>query len=263
MSAKSILPFLFMAILLFIQLAACAKLLDSRRVTPSSLSTTADELTERDFSAALENCRPMWVDSVTNPDTPPLNWNLAEGPGLGQLPWEQQLQLGGYVAPNGRKIDVGWTFVSYDSFRTEHGRPPSSGLEIVEWLTTNSLHLQGVDLCQLSPEDLPMWFFNFINPQTGKLYSSFDGSIPEPGGLRFRKFADAEDCKRAYGERDGWQLYTKPGYIGGYEIIVSDSDPSQVLDTAIILQRVDLEPDATSGSITTQAEQEHSHPHPH
>jgi hypothetical protein len=245
-----------------LQLAACARLLDSRKAETSKTGPQTS-LEERDFSAALDLCQARWVDRNTNPDTPPLNWALAGDPvGLGNLPKMQQIQLGGYVAPNGKYVDFGWTLCTIDRFENEFGRRPDSGLEIVQWLSVNTPSFSGEDLGKLSPEAMPPWFFKFVNPQTGKLYKSFDGSIAEPGGVQFRKLIDAADCKRAYGNRDGWQLFSAPGFVGGDEVIVSDSDPSKVLDTAVVLKRVDLKPEAgITNQMTTSEDASHSHPH--
>jgi hypothetical protein len=162
---------------------------------------------------------------------------------LGDLPKEQQLQLGGYIAPNGKYVDIGWMLTTIDRFEKDFGRRPSSGLEIVEWIADRSPTLNSVDdLTTLSPEAMPKWFYKFVNPQTGKLYRSFDGSVPEPGGVKFRDFVNAEDCKRAFAGRPGADHFTKPNCVGGCEVIVYDKDPSKVLDTATTLKTIDLEP---------------------
>ena len=195
----------------------------------------------KDLSKYLKDAEPLWTNYNNQGTLPPLNWNLAySGNGFDFLTHEQKLQLGGWVTPSGKKVDLTKWYAYVQQYEAANGILPSNGQEVIDWILGKYSDDQRPDLAKLSFEELPIWYYAMVNPQTGELYQSFNGSTPEPGGIKIHELTDKQDALRAFNGRPGADAWDRPGYIGGYEFIVSSEDPQKVLDTAVVLLHNDV-----------------------
>jgi hypothetical protein len=214
-----------------------ALLVTSCSIHSNSRATSSDiseSLSSRNVSKALADCKPLWTNPNLDVNGPLLNWNLAHsGNGFDFLTHGQQLQLGGWISPIGGRVELLQTLLAWRALEKANGRAPHSGAEYISWLFAKNPDLQRFPT--MAPKSLPGLYYVMVNPQTGKLYSSFDGSVKEPGAVIFHKLTSNEDAKRAFASRPGADLFAQPQYNEGYEIVVYGENPDKVLDTAVVL----------------------------
>lgn len=190
----------------------------------------------KDLSSIIAKAPVLWTSFYQDPEGPPMNWRLPLQPSeFDSLTKAQKMQIGGWIAPGDARIEMLATFSTYREYERDQGHAPSSGADIVDWILSNNPNITYHDLLVSASDSLPGWFYELTNPVTGKLYASFDGTVPEPGGIKIRKLTDANDAQRAFAGRPGSDLYGKPPYTLGYEVILFDTNPTKVLDTAVVL----------------------------
>ena len=193
-------------------------------------------LEELDLTSVIDGSKILWTGQDQSHTGPFMNWKIPHQPtAFDSLPKAQKMQLGGWVTPGKAQIEMLATFMDYREYERARGFAPKSAAEIVDRILSNNPKVTYQGLLESKPDTLPGWFYELTNPVTGRLYASFDGSIPEPGGIIIHRLSDAADATRAYAGRPGAELFGQPRFTLGYEVILHDIDPAKVLDTAVVL----------------------------
>jgi hypothetical protein len=225
---------------------ACTKLQNGNKSADADFGSSA---IKRDYTGVIAASKPVAESTgpLSGNHHVTLNWKRTQHEAsLAQLTEGQKRQLIGWEAPNGEQSNLFLTLMNYLLYSEENGIAPRNGEELLSWNLQRTVHDKVLNLDQLGAEAMPIGFYQAFNPQTGKLYESFDGSVPEPGGVRFHKLVDAADAKRAFAGRPGWERFEIAGI--GYEIVVMDATGSSVLDSAVVLQTNVPPPGSSSGS---------------
>jgi hypothetical protein len=175
-------------------------------------------------------------------------WNLMEMKNQAQfnsLSHFAQMQLAGWIVPkgnagsnalipaDGEPISCGDTFFTFLR-HADKGSVPKNAVDIMDQI----FFLDGPErakarfelLMNGKPEEYPKFFLSLINPQTMRLYASFDGSVFEPGGLIFRKLKDVEEARQVLGKH-GQDNLIREGFAEAWEIKIQGAKPGEILDT--------------------------------
>jgi hypothetical protein len=209
----------------------------NQKTSTQAVEQLSSSAMDRDYSMTLANTQEL--AKSTGPTSQNhyinLNWkNTATEALSAKLSPEERKQLIGWEAPNGERANLFLALMSYRLFEEATGQAPKSGKELMTWAFRNLPNEEIERFDSLGPEALPIGFYQFVNPHTGRLYESFDGSAVEPGGVRFHVLESLEDAKRAFDGRPGWDRFELNKT--GWEIVVMDHSGKKVLDTAVVLQ---------------------------
>lgn len=239
-------------LLLFVSKSNCAVAVqdttsDLTKTLGKATKSYGEQLAEKDFLDVI-----LYAVPATRPGMAPTapfwkHMEMRNTAQFSQLTHWQQAQLAGWIVPgggiysevippDGRAVNASDTFMHYLMFETDYGRPPLDAADILDknfgLMPTGRAQEEFESILRGDPTTLPRYIHNLINPQTRKLYASFDGSVPEPGGLIFRKVSDIEEARQVLGEHAG--LITER-FAGAYEVKLQGTKPGEILDTGFML----------------------------
>lgn len=223
--------------------SACALIKKEARIVESPLAANTLEtetLSSLDFTTELMECDVLWQQGL---DEGLFERNLwSDTAEMEALNRGAQMQLGGWITPSGNKIHLRNLFYRCWRFSQKHSRLPQNAMELL--ISQSSEEDSSLaKVLNLSRLDQLNHLAGLINPQTGQMYKSFDGSVSEAGAVILERLRSKEEFIEALNGGAGSTRYDLPGMDSAWKISVLDADGKTVLKSKALLAFSEKPPD--------------------